>query len=488
MPAWLNFLLGAVLTLAHVWVIISVLLSERRQPTATMAWLLVVLFLPLVGVLLYFFFGAARAKKVRQESRRVIDRIEELIELSEVHDQQLRFAQGKETESRTRSLLRLAKPLTNTPPSYGNKVNILVNGAATYHAMAEAIEAAKSTIHVEFYTIQPDRTGEALREQLMRKAREGVTVRVLCDHMGSISLPDDFWDELIEVGGACCSFNPVHRVMARFQVGDRVDFRNHRKIVIVDSRVGFTGGLNVGEEYLGLDPDVGHWRDTHLRIEGPAALALQEIFARDWLYAIEEDEKNSWDWFPEPPEASPGASLVQLVDSSPASSFSPMSQIYVHALAMAEERIWMTTPYFVPDEPLEKVLLSAALRGVEVRLLVPERADHMVTTYAGRSYYDTLLEAGARIYEYQKGFVHAKTLVIDCWLATVGSANMDMRSFLLNFELNAFVFDPEICSQLADHFLTDLKSAREITDTKMVIKGTVDRLKVQAARLAAPML
>ena len=256
--------------------------------------------------------------------------------------------------------------------------------------------------------------------------------------------------------------------------------------MIVDGRVGFTGGINVGREYLGLDPEIGHWRDTHLRIEGPAVLSLQEVFALDWLSAADHEEAIE-SWFPEPELYEDGC-LVEIVDSGPDTEWAPVEQIYLHAIAHARTRVWLATPYFVPSAPLEALLFNAAMRGIDVRILLPERADSLLVNFASRSYFSQLLSGGVRIFLYERGFMHAKTMVVDEWMGTVGSANMDVRSFQLNFELNAFVFDPRFCKELARQFLLDLSHAREHTseDEQRIHFGK--RVLQQTSRLFSPLL
>lgn len=475
-----------ILTLAlHLWVVVSILAAERQRPTATMAWILAVILLPFVGLALYWWLGIRRTRRLRR--RILLDKaaVARLVERYDVHERVAQVA-GFALDERTRSFLRLARRLTTLPPSHGNAVRLLAGARATYDAMMEAIAAARRSVHVLFYTIRPDGTGVALRERLVEKARAGLEVRVLYDDVGSLTLPGTFWDPLIAAGGEAAVFNSVRRWWARWRHRDRLDFRNHRKLVVVDGWVAFTGGINVGREYLGLDPEMGHWRDTHVRIEGPAALCLQEVFAGDWLSAVERDLEGE-QWFPQAPEEAPGASLVQVIDSGPESLWPPLTHAYNLAFAQARERAWLTTPYFVPSSSFEEALIGAALRGVDVRLLLPDKTDRRLVSLASRSYYQGLIEAGVRIFEYQRGFIHAKTLVVDSWAGTVGSANMDMRSFQLNFELNAFVFDREFCDELAGDFLRDLESAREVLLADVTARGP-KRLLHQTARLLSPLL
>ncbi|MCA9522590.1 MAG: cardiolipin synthase, partial [Myxococcales bacterium] len=345
---------------------------------------------------------------------------------------------------------------------------------------------ARHHIHVQFYIIKGDKWGAALRDRLAARAKEGIEVRVLVDAVGSYGLSRGFWDPLTEVGGQVGIFKPVNPLV-RLRRRDRVDFRNHRKIVVVDGRLGFTGGINIGKEYLGLNPELGHWRDTHVRIEGPAALALQRVFAEDWWLTTEEALDNAA-YYPDPPTDPPGHCAVQVLESGPDQRWSPIHMFYIQAITLARRRIWITSPYFVPDDVLETALTGAALRGVDVRILVPSKSDVRLITWASRSYYQGMLDAGIRIYEYARGFVHAKTMVVDDWVAAVGSANLDIRSFHLNFEVNAFVFSRYLATQLAEQFRSDLRDAREVATNYRDALGIGPRLVQSFARLLSPLL
>jgi cardiolipin synthase A/B len=485
MSAVIQSVLALAVLLTHVIVIFGFVLVERRQPSATMAWLLALMFLPGVGVVLYLLIGTTRIRAIARRTAASAARVDEVLRKHAVLQKLGDTDKHDDIDERTHTLLRLGRNLSTTPPSRGNRTELLVNAPATYRSMIHAIEAAKHHIHVEFYIIQPDSTGIALRDRLAKRAREGIEVRVLVDAIGSMSLPNDFWEPVIAAGGKAGIFRPVVKTLHRLRRRDRIDFRNHRKIVVVDGEVGFTGGINIGREYLGLNADIGSWRDTHVRIEGPAVLSLQETFLEDWLIAtgnLVDGER----YFPAPQTS--GGCIVQIVDSGPDRTWSPMSHLYTQAIALARERIWITSPYFIPSAVLEGALITASLRGVDVRLLLPAKADYFVVTLASRSYYPDLLDAGVRIYEYGRGFLHAKAMVVDDWVGSVGSANMDLRSFHLNFELNAVVFGRSFTDELARQFLADLEGARVIDpaiDTKLAYHS---RLLHAGARLLSPLL
>ena len=468
----------------HVLAALVLLLSGRRQPAATLAWLFAIIFLPFIGLACYYLFGARRFQREADRAAQAADRIQEVAgKVSSAVEEQWPDEAGE----RTRSLVSLGSRVSNRPASPGNAVEMLVDGAATYGAMIRAIGAAKDHIHVLFYIIQPDETGVALRDRLARRAKEGVDVRVLVDGVGSMGLPGDFFDPVIQAGGSAAEFKPVRKFFFRERWRDRIDFRNHRKVVVIDGRIGFTGGINVGREYLGLDPELGKWRDTHVRIEGPAVNSLQKVFAGDWLQAtgevLEEDR-----YFPAPRDPPPGRCLAQIIDSGPDFVWSPISHIFTHCISLARERIWITNPYFVPGAPMRHALITAALRGIDVRILLPARSDSFLVRWASRSYFEEFLEAGVRIFLYRRGFIHAKTMLVDEWVSTIGSVNLDMRSFYLNFELNAFLYGSEMVGKMATQFREDLRNATEATLEQEQAMRLPARLLSSGARLMSPLL
>jgi cardiolipin synthase len=483
-PVVLAFVLELAGLGLHITIIGWVLLARRRDPTATLAWVLFIVLAPVLGVLVYLLLGRTRMRRTVKRSARAVTRLERVLSQHNVRDR-LMGRGGRTAETRTAAQVSLGNALASTPASSGNAVRVLNDAAITYREILEAIDEAEDHIHVQFYIIQPDGVGAALRDALARRAASGIEVRVLCDAIGSYSLPSDFWQPLCDAGGHAAVFGPLTKLIPRIRRRDRADFRNHRKIVVVDGQIGFTGGINVGREYLGLDPDIGAWRDTHVRVEGPAALSLQQTFLHDWLMSTGErleDER----YFPESPSA--GDCMVQVIDSGPDQRWPAMELYYAQAIALSCDRVWITNPYFIPSQAILAAITVAALRGVDVRLLLPAKSDSLLVTLASRSYYPELLSAGVRIFEYARGFVHAKTMVVDEWLATVGSANMDMRSFILNFELNAFVFGPALCRDLAGRFEIDLEAAFEVTAERERRVRFARRLARAVARLLSPLL
>jgi len=474
----------AIVVALQLVVVFGFVVRERREPQATLAWILGVVLIPVIGAMFYFIFGLKRIELRNLRAERVAARVREVMSRHRVSQK----ARGREDvlSMKTQQLVTLALRVAEAQASTENAVVMLVDGEATYQAMRAAISSARDHIHVEFYIIQPDDAGQQLLELLVEKQRAGVTVRVLCDALGSLRLPGDFWDPLIAVGGQAGFFGPI-RLAPIVRRRDHVNFRNHRKIIVVDGRIGLTGGINIGREYLGLDPQIGAWRDTHVRLEGPVVLGLQQTFMEDWLHATGEllDDVR---FFPDPPTPSVGQATAQVVASGPDRPWAVIHQLHFMACAAAEKRIWATSPYFVPDRVIQTALVTAALRGVDVRLLVPRRSDSRLVDWASRYYFGELLDAGVRIFEYDKGFLHAKSFVVDEWLAAIGSANMDIRSFQLNYELSAFVYDDDFARACAAQYAVDLTSATEVPRQWLATLPYGKRLLYAFAGLLSPLL
>jgi cardiolipin synthase len=477
------------LALLELIVIFGFVLDGRRQPAATLAWLMAVAFLPVLGVFLYATFGRQRITRSGRRLRKHKSRVMNAMRLHGV-------APGEQLSStadpRTPPTLTLAKAIRAPLATGGNVSTLLVDAEAAYAAMELAIFGARHHLNVEFYIWNDDATGRRFRDALVTRARDGVEVRVIVDAFGCVGLPSDFFDPLVLAGGKAAFFAPVGGWTKWLRRG-RVDFRNHRKILVADGRVGFTGGINIGDEYLGLDPHLGNWRDTHVRIEGPAVLGLQQAFIEDWLWATEDllrepTTPGAPPFFPTFTSPLPGDDVVLVVDSGPDSQWTPIHRLHVHAIANAHTRVWLTNPYFLPDKVMEEALVTAALRGVDVWVILPERNDSRLVYYASAALFRPLLDAGVRIFRYRGGFVHAKTLLVDKWVATVGSANMDVRSFQLNFELNAFMFSDAFTQDVAAAFLRDLESTVEVTRRDEYKVGYLTRLLRQGASLLSPML
>ncbi len=467
--------LGALAALEHI-------LRTRREPRGMLAWILAILLLPGVGIILYLLIGNVPVqRKVRRRTRRRraigVALAQRVRVLADVHD----ALHIPGLDPAQRSLIRLAARVGETVVTRGNDVTIYHEPEATFLALSLAIQEARHHVHLEYYIFAPDETGRAIRDLLIRKAREGVEVRLLIDAVGSWWVGRSFVAPMREAGVKVAWFLPWGLSSRRLSL----NFRNHRKLVVVDGRVGFTGSQNIGDEYLGRKKKYGPWRDTHLRLIGPCVAQLQEVFAEDWHFATGEDISMAA-YFPEPKPA--GHISAQIVPSGPDRRPNGLHQLLFGAMGDAMNEISLLTPYFVPDQAMLLSLQTASLRGVRVRLMVPSKSNHRVVLWAGRSCYEELLEAGIEIYEYEHALLHSKVVIIDGRWAMVGSANMDERSFRINFELTTMLYDPESTQELHDDFERLRTRCQRITRAELNSWTYGDRLMAGIARLATPML
>ncbi|MDB5083536.1 MAG: clsA, partial [Bacilli bacterium] len=375
--------------------------------------------------------------------------------------------------------LRLTHFLTrpNQPPfTYHNAVSVLQNGVETFPSIFEAISEAKHHVHLEYYTIENDQIGNQLRQLLIDKAQQGVQVRVLYDAIGSNRLKPTFIESLKLAGVEIAAFLPI-----RFPFpSSKINYHDHRKMVIVDGQVGFIGGLNFGDQYMTGGKHFASWRDTHLRIAGEAVYLLQELFFTDWGFVTGRDLITD-DYFPVCSQAE--RCWVQVTPNGPAAGQRLIYESFFEFITHAEKRVYITTPYFIPEDALVAALASTALSGVDVRILLPHFPDRRIVQWAGRSYYDRLLKAGVKIYEYHAGFLHAKVLLVDDAISSVGTANLDIRSMEINFEVNAMIYDSEICRKLTNDFFADLKQSLLISSVHWNKRSLAARFAESFARL-----
>lgn len=489
-------MLVTILTIAqlvYVIVLATWILFEKRSPVATLAWILSLIALPYVGFVVFFLFGPRRLLRKRLKHKRARGTVTATTPLGASEPPPAQY------DPRVEQLVQLVKKTGEPPASQCDEVVIYHDAAKTYDALQEAISNAKHHVHVAYYIFDPRRSGLRFREALIERAKAGVMVRVLVDDVGSSAMGRRFVKPMREAGIKFARFNEV--TFARIR--SRLDFRNHRKIVVCDGTVGFTGGVNISDDYLpaasGPKPaterirdarkeqkgHAGPWRDTHVKITGDAVRWLQLTFLDDWYYATEYAARDK-EYFP--PQKRTGAHLVQIVASGPDRDVEPIQKLYFAAIATSRERVYVTTPYFVPDDAILTSLTTAAMRGVDVRILLPRRSDSLVVTAAARSYYDTLLAAGVRVYEYQPTMIHAKTLVVDDFFAAVGTANMDNRSFRLNFEVSAILYGAEHTESLSAQFRKDLGKAKEIKIASRLKIPIVWRMAEAGARVLSPLL
>ena len=367
--------------------------------------------------------------------------------------------------------------MSRVPYTQGNALELLVDGEATFGAIFAALEAAEHYILIQFFIIKDDDLGRELHARLLRKAAAGISIRVLYDEIGSHALPKTYIETLRAAGIAVSAFHTPRGRRNRFQL----NFRNHRKIVVVDGRVAFVGGLNVGDEYLGRGP-LGHWRDTHLRVRGPMVQALQRVFVADWYWATRQVPDVEWR-----PTAT-GDQIALIFPTGPADALETCSMFFHQAIVGARRRLWIASPYFVPDLPVFEALQLAALRGVDVRILLPAKPDHKLVYLASFSFLDAADRTGIQLYRYQAGFLHQKVVLVDDEVAAVGTANLDNRSLRLNFEVMAVAVDRTFAGQVAAMLERDFQQARRTSAADLRNRNWLFRWAVRAARLFDPIL
>lgn len=453
--------------------LIPVILIQRKEPTSTFAWILSLLFLPLLGVFLFLLFGRTRIR-----DRPTKDEPTDLDHAVPGPTPSEHAEAGKTVLER--DCYRVAASLTHMPATGKNAIRVLIDGDQTYEAIGAAMDAAQHQIHAEYYLIHDDKVGKWFGERLAAAARRGVAVRLIKDGYGSFPLGRRWEREVTSSGVQVRTFLPMRSILMT-----PASLRNHRKIVVVDGTIGFTGGINICDEHSRAHSGANSWRDVHLRLEGPAVAHLHRVFLADWFYITNEH-------LPLPDvtaaNATPGAARVAIVPNGPDTHTEAIHRVFFTAIAGATTEVLITSPYFGPDDTILVALEVAALRGVAVTLIVPARSNHRVTFNAGRSLYERLLEAGVHIYEYQPGMIHAKTLLIDRRLALVGSSNMDLRSFRLNFEVHALVEDRDASAQLYESMQQDLGNSIQIKPEVWRNRGLRARLTEGASRLVSPLL
>jgi cardiolipin synthase len=472
---------GTIAAEVIAFALVPAVILRRKEPASTAAWILTLVFLPALGATLFVLFGRDRIRMPVQRKREGDARVRVQLAESTDRGEGLLPADGASTDERERALFRVAARLSHARPREGNLVEVLADGNRAYEALFAAIDSAKHHVHAQYYLVRDDDTGRAFRDRLVAAAERGVHVRLLLDGFGCFALPTGWARPLRKAGGQIARFLPMRYVLLQ-----PVNLRNHRKIVVTDGHVAFTGGLNVGDEYRGgTMRGVGSWRDLHLRIEGPAAAELQRIFMQDWAFAhgraIEPGE-----YFPAEQRAGDG--IVAIVPSGPDATSEAIHHLFFGAIVGAKERVRVITPYFVPDQAMLVALSSAAMRGVAVEMIFPSRSNHRVTFHAGRSFYDALLAAGVVIYEYTPGMVHSKVMVVDRRVCLVGSANMDLRSFRLNFEVHALMHDPAAAERLEAEFESCLSKCAKVDLSAWRARPYSLHVREGAARLVSPLL
>ncbi|TCP44235.1 cardiolipin synthase [Rhodovulum marinum] len=458
---------------ATVWAVFRAI-RNARTPQGAVGWVVFLVAAPYVALPIFLFLGHSRLPGYVTARRSARSSIATLPDFDPA-----RRAEGAGLPPRLRRSLSGFERIAGMPAVSGNTARLLLDGPRTFAAIFEAIERAESYVLVQTYILRDDDTGRALQRRLIERAQAGCTVRLLYDAIGSHKLPEAYLSELRAAGVVVADFHSLRKPHSRFQV----NFRNHRKIVIVDGTAGFLGGHNVGDEYMGRDARIGRWRDTHLRLLGPVVAQLQLIFVEDWFWATAERLNLAWD-----PDPAPGNLDALIVAPGPADVLETGSLYFCNAIHAAQDRIWIASPYFVPDTDILTALSLAALRGVDVRILMADRRDHLWVWLAAFAYFDEMLNAGVQIFRYTDGFMHQKALVVDEAFASIGTVNLDNRSCRLNFEATALVFDADFARAVAAMLEADFAQGYAYTTRLADTRGPLRRNGARVARLMAPIL
>lgn len=462
------------------------IIYDTRSTSKTSAYLLLTLFLPGIGILIYFVVGA-NYRKNKLYSKKIVKNNRLLTQIKK----QIYLESEKTWDSgepEVRSHKKLARLLLNdsmSPLTGSNEVKLLLNGENKFPEVLKQLKEARHHIHIEYYIFEDEVIGNQIKDVLIQKAREGVAVRFIYDDFGSRSIRKNLVPQLLEAGVQAFPFYQIY-FMA---LANRINYRNHRKIIIIDGCTGFVGGINVSDRYINDENNHNgvFWRDTHVMIKGPGVYYLQYLFICDWNFCAEAELEPEEAFFCATKSKTADA-IVQIAASGPDSETPTIMFSLIQAIGMAEEEILISTPYFIPGETLLDALNVAAMSGVKVKLLVPGKSDSAFVDSAARSYYQEILRSGVEIYLYEKGFLHAKTMVLDSSLSIIGTANMDHRSFELNFEVNSMVYDNDLSKQLRDAFYEDLEHSTKINPNTWAKRPLYKQLPERITRLLSPLL
>ncbi|GMQ63610.1 cardiolipin synthase [Vallitalea maricola] len=477
-----NYVLFFLFNLIFTGIIITL---ERKSPTTTLAWLLFMIMLPGIGFIFYLIFSQNISKRkifkyTSEESKLYKSILNQQRKEFENHS----FKFNDKSMANYSDMILFHNKLSESFYSQNNDVQIITDGKQKFHILFSEIKKAKNHIHIAYYIMKNDSISYELYDLLKQKAREGVKVRLLGDHIGCRHIKKQTYKELKEAGVEVALFFP-----SRFKlINSKANYRNHRKIVVIDGEVGFIGGFNVGDEYLGRNKRFGYWRDTHLNIKGDAVIGLQMRFLLDWRNASKKPLESSLDYFKESPSPSLGKIGMQIVTSGPDSINEQIKHGYIKMISSAKKSIIIQTPYFIPDESILEALKIASVSGVDVRIMIPNKPDHMFVYWATYSYIGDLLKYGIRAFTYENGFLHSKMIAVDGKLSSVGTCNFDIRSFKLNFEANAFIYDRQTTRTLEREFEKDLHLCNEITKDDYMNRSQRIKMKETISRLFSPIL
>lgn len=480
MRIW-EYTFSAVLVIYALMIIATVytVLHERRDPVRAVSWIAVLVLVPVGGLIVFLFFGQSYRKQ-KIFSRKEVHDAQQLEKFSKLQMQTVDNITREEVVN-NRDIIKLLLNNSKSLLTLDNQVGILTDGVETFDCIKAALRAAVETIHLEYYIIEDDTLGGEIADILIERARAGVEIRVIYDDVGSWSLSNRYITRLREAGIKIRCFMPVVFPW----LTSKINYRNHRKIIVIDGRVGYTGGLNIADRYI-HGTKRGVWRDTHMRIEGSAVQMLQMTFLTDWYFASGELLQDRALFFPEIKVR--GSVAMQVAVSGPDSDWASIMQAYFAAITRAKQHIYISTPYFLPNEPVLVALKVAALSGVDVRIMLPRESDSKMVHWASRSYFTELLEAKIKIYLFNAGFNHSKIMTIDGEFSSIGTANMDVRSFEDNFEVTAMIYDRTVTAQLEAQLAQDIRNCTRLSLTRWQKRKHKDNLKESVARLFSPLL
>ncbi len=478
----LDFIFGHLFIWNMIFAVIIVFF-QRRDPKSVWAWLLLLVFIPILGFVFYLVLGVDMHKRKMFKIKELEDHFGEAVRKQESRLKRARL-QEDQNISGYEDLIMYNLETSDAMLTDDNDIDIFTEGKEKFDTLIEDLKKAEHFIHVQYYIIRNDVLFQRIRKVLAQKAAQGVEVRVLYDGMGCRSVSRGYWKKLRAEGIMTAEFFPPGLRWLHL----RINYRNHRKIVVIDNRIGYVGGFNVGKEYIGLSEKFGHWRDTHLRIRGSGVMGLQLRFILDWNYATRENLLQKPVFFENPLSGSRDFCKLQIITSGPDNTIDQIRDNYMRLITKAKERIYIQTPYFIPDEAVFQALMIALRSGIEVNIMIPCKPDHPFVYWATYSYVGDMVMAGANCYTYEDGFLHGKGVMVDGEVFCYGTANMDIRSFSLNFEVNAVVYSRKKAMEMQRIFEEDLKRCKQITRDSYTERPLLIRLKEQVCRLLSPLL
>lgn len=479
----LDFIFGHLFLWNMIFAIVIVFF-QRRDPKSVWAWLLLLYFIPILGFVFYLLLGVDMHKRKMFKIKELEDHLNEAIRQQESQLKSKKLEEKDRDISGYTDLIMYNLETSGAMLTDDNDIDIFIDGNEKFDALAEDLKKAEHFIHIQYYIIKNDVLFNRIKEILIEKAAQGVEVRVLFDGMGCRSVKHSYWKELESHGIHTAEFFPA--VLRRLHL--RINYRNHRKIVVIDNRVAYVGGFNIGKEYIDLSEKFGHWRDTHLRICGSAVQSLQLRFILDWNYAANENLLQNEKLLSPSSGGGRDHCEVQIISSGPDNTIEQIRDNYMRLITKAKQRIYIQTPYFIPDEAVLKALLIAVRSGIEVNIMIPCKPDHPFVYWATYSYIGDLVMAGANCYTYENGFLHSKGVIADGEVFCYGTANMDIRSFSLNFEVDAVVYSSKKAQEMERIFKEDLNVCKKITKDSYAGRPLIIRLKEQVCRLLSPLL